>query len=216
MSRTARRYVIAASALLAAALVAGCGSMVGATETTSPAPPATPTGAGGTLVPTGTATPSTPALEPDQGNVGGVYPELAVEPADGYLVSVTDPAAKAWRIDVRAAGADPLNRLELLVEVGDIAPGAEARIYVDGRLADVIDMTGMIGLETASAGGCHPTLAVCVGSESIAIDPGSGRVSALIQVLDGRRIEIQGATADWPEEPFVLGPWRTTEPFASF
>jgi hypothetical protein len=143
------------------------------------------------------------------------YPELAVELKDGYLVSVTDPRAKAWRIEVRGAGLKGADRIELVVEVGDVAPGAEVRFYVRGGLVDVITLDGLIGLETAAAGGCHPTLELCVSSGTITIDPDAGRLTAAFEALSPAPVAIQGATADWPGEPFILGPWRTTEPFSN-
>jgi hypothetical protein len=154
-------------------------------------------------------------MAPVQGNVDRTFPELSVEVSNGYLVTLTDPAAKAWRVDVQGTGPRAGDRLELFVEVGDVAPGAEARIYEDGSLVDVIDMTGMIGVPTAAAGGCHPTLGVCVGSGTITLDPGTGRLSVLVETLADGSVQITGATADWPDEPFIVGPWRMTEPFTA-
>lgn len=160
------------------------------------------------------ASPS-PIESPDQGNVGGGYPELAVEERDGYIVTVTDPEARAWRFDVRGLGLLGEDRLEVIVEVGDITPGAEGRIHIRGALVDVIDMNGMVGDSTVAAGGCHPTLHLCVGSDGLGIDPETGAATLVITRIEPGSVAIQGATADWPGEPFVLGPWRTTEPYGS-
>jgi hypothetical protein len=201
---TARRPLIGLAAI--ALIVAACGSQVPSTATPGPIEPT------GTPV---TPAPATPSDRPDQGNVGSRYPELSVEVADGYVISITDPEAKAWRFDIRGNGILAEDRLEVLVEVGDIAPGAEARIYTRGALVDIFDMNGMIGDETVSAGGCHPTLKVCFGSDGLAIDPDTGRVTLRLEQFEPGSVAIQGATAGWPNEPFVLGPWRTTEPFST-
>jgi len=212
----ARRPVSSLSILLAGILLAAC-SAAGTGPSNPPASTALPSA---TPVPTlapSTVAPSvpvpSPSAAPGLGNVDRTFPELAVEVADDYLVTLTDPAARAWRVDVRGTGPRAGDRLELFVEVGDVAPGAEARIYEDGRLVDVIDMSGMIGVPTAAAGGCHPTLGVCVGTGAITLDPGTGRLTVLVETLVDESVEVTGATADWPAEPFILGPWRMTESF---
>jgi hypothetical protein len=207
VTRSARRPVLATFGLVIAGVLAACSSAAPATPAASPS--AVPDR---TLVPTG---PSTAPATPGQGNVDGQNPELTVELSDGYLVAVTDPEAKAWRIEVRGRGLAANDRLDLIVEVGDTAPGAEARMYVRGGLVDVLPLGSLIDNETAAAGGCHPTLDVCFSSGTISVDPVGGTVTALLEALDGGGVEIRGSSAGWPEEPFVLGPWRTSEPFVA-
>ncbi len=211
MTASARRLSLALPIIVLA--VAACGSAA------TPTLPAT-----GSVDPTAPATPSQPAtpvttpspsVEPGQGNVDEQYPELTVELGDGYVISVTDPAAKAWKFDVRGTGILAQDQLEIVVETGDIQPFAEARIHVGGQLVDVLEMDGMIGEETVSAGGCHPTLQVCFGSDSISVDYETGRATLVLERIEPGAFAVQGATADWPGEPFILGPWRTTEPFTT-
>ncbi len=149
------------------------------------------------------------------GDVEPSFPELSIEIEDGYLVSVTDPAAKAWRIAVAGTATRSNHRVEVIVEVGDTAPGATVRFELDGQLLDVLELGSMIGANTAASGGCHPTLGVCVSSADIDIDGESGTLTVRFEMLGDGPISIEGATAGWPEEPFILGPWDTTEPFVS-
>ncbi len=149
------------------------------------------------------------------GDVEASIPELSVEIEDGYVVSVMDPAAKAWRVAVAGTGTRAGHRLEVIAEVGDIAPGAEVRFELDGQLLDVLELGSMIGDATSASGGCHPTLDVCVSSADIDIDGESGTLTVRFDMLGDGPISIEGATAGWPEEPFVRGPWDTTEPFVS-
>ncbi len=155
-----------------------------------------------------------PTRTPAVGNVDSVFPELAVEQTEeAYVVSVTDPAAKAWEIAVAGTGPAATDRLELVVEVGDTAPGASVRVIVGGLLVDTLEFGSMIGVATAAAGGCHPTLEICLSSGDISIDPESGTLSVRLEDLGGRGVAIRGATAEWPGEPFILGPWRETAIF---
>jgi hypothetical protein len=209
-----RLTVLASIALGVGLVLAACGSA--ATPTGTPVAPSTAGPSGSPILPPPVEPTDSPVpSEPGQGNVDSNYPELAVELKDGYLVSVTDPRAKAWRIEVRGAGLKGADRIELVVEVGDVAPGAEVRFYVRGGLVDILTLDTLIGLETAAAGGCHPTLELCVSSGTIRIDPVAGRLTAAFETLSPAPVAIQGATADWPGEPFILGPWRTTEPFSN-
>lgn len=210
MNRSPRLPVLLAAASALALVLAACGSAVAPSPTPRPAP-ASP----GTSAPSPSQPVSPAPTDPGQGNVDTHYPELAVELRDGYRVSVTDPAAKAWRIEVRGIGLEAADRIELIVEVGDTAPGAEARFYVRGALVDVLSLGGMIGRGTVAAGGCHPTLELCLGTDTMSVDPVTGTLTASFEALSPVRAEIQGATADWPGEPFILGPWRTTEPFSA-
>jgi hypothetical protein len=161
----------------------------------------------------GTTLPPT-VSEPGTGNTDGRFPELSVSPAEpGYLVELVDPEAKAWKLLIAGTGELSADRLELLVEVGDVAPGVEVRTIVQGKVADSTDLTGLVGDPTAAAGGCHPTLQLCYGSGGMTIDPGEGRLSWVLERIEPGRFQVGGATASWPGEPFILGPWRTTKIF---
>jgi len=207
VTRLPRRLILTMPALLI--VLTACGT----TAPTEPnVPPSRPSES-----PVATPVDSdAPSATPDQGNVDPEYPELAVEVGDGYVISITDPAAKAWRWEVRGPGVLAEDRLEIVVEVGDITPGAEARIYKRGSLVDVFDMNGMVGDDTVAAGGCHPTLQVCFGSDGLTIDPQTGRASLVLERVEPVQFAVQGATAGWPGEPFILGPWRTTEPYSTY
>ena len=198
MNPFARHSRVTVAALVACLVLAACTASPAATEPSSrAAPPATPG----------------PTAPPVEGNVDRTFPELSVEMSAGYLVSVTDPGARAWRVELRGTGDASHDWLEVFVEVGDVAPGAEARLYAGGHLVDTVEIGALVGADTAAAGGCHPTLDLCVSSGTIAIDPLAGRVTVLVQALSDEGVEIRGATADWPGEPFILGPWRVTESF---
>jgi hypothetical protein len=202
-----RRPVLALAAL--AVLLAACSSSAPTATPGQPSPE--PVSTPGT---TPIATPS-PTTEPDHGNVDNGYPELSVQLGDAYVISITDPNARAWRFDVRGLGILAEDRLEVIVEVSDIEPAAEARIYTRGALVDRFNMNGMVGNETVAAGGCHPTLQVCFGSDGLTLDPETGRATLILERIEPGNFAVQGATADWPGEPFILGPWRTTEPFTT-
>lgn len=212
MNRIPRRLGTTAL-LLVGLVVAACSSTAAMSGATADPVTPRPTGA----VPGTTAEPTDasprPTL-PGRGNVDQTYPELGVELLDGvYRVSVSDPAAKAWRIQVIGTGSMSGDGIELIVEVGDVAPGAGAWFLVGGQYVDVLEFGSLVGMDTAAAGGCHPTLEVCVGSDDIAVDPATGTLTVDFEALGEDAIAIQGASADWPDEPFVLGDWRTTEPF---
>lgn len=212
MNRTSRRLGPAALLLLGLVLTACTSTAVASDPTREPAT-ARPTGAaaGATAEP---PSPSPQPTLPGVGNVDSAYPELGVEPLDGaYRVSVTDPAAKAWRIHLIGTGPTAGDAIELIVEVGDVAPGAAAWFLVGGQYVDVLEFGSLVGMDTAAAGGCHQTLEICVGSDDIAVDPVTGTLTVDFEVIGDDAVAIQGATADWPGEPFVLGDWRTTAPF---
>jgi len=199
-----------------ALVVAACGSAGVAIPISStgsgPAVPDPTTAAAATDGPATTLLPTT--SPPRLGNTDGRFPELSVSPADpGYIVELLDPEAKAWKILVVGSGDLATDRLELLVEVGDTAPGIEVRTIVDGKVVDATDLTGLVGDETAAAGGCHPTLQICYGSGGMTIDPAKGLLEWVLERIEPGRFQIGGATASWPGEPFILGPWRTTEVF---
>ena len=213
MNRTWPRLGTAALLLLGLVLGA-CTATPGASDdpTRAPGTPR-PTGAvaGATAEPPATTPrPTMPGL----GNVDGTYPELSVELLEGaYRVALTDPAAKAWRIQLMGNGPAAGDGIELIVEVGDVAPGAGAWFLVGGQYVDTLEFGALLGMDTAAAGGCHPTLEICVGSNDISVDPVTGTLTVTFESLGDDAVTIQGATADWPAEPFVLGDWRTTAPF---
>jgi hypothetical protein len=208
--------------LAAVVLVAGaCAATPSGGSGADPSPPiATPSPSTPTP-PVGTPTtpPGTPTLpptgsQPPTGNTDTRFPELAVSSGGpGWMVELTDPTAKAWRLVV--AGADPADRLELLVETGDVWPGVMITSIVDDAVVEEHDLTQMVGDATAAAGGCHPVLEVCYSSDGILVDLEGGRVGLVVEHIDSGAFTFSGASAGWPAEPFVLGPWRTTAPFTT-
>ena len=165
------------------------------------------------LIPAPVATAS-----PDAGNVDGGRsgPELTVEMVDAQTIRVTleDPAAKAWRLVVAGVGERAGDRWEILVETGDVGPAITATEVRDGRVVDVMDLSGFAD-GTAAAGGCHGTLSVCLASDGFRLPhDGDGRFSVQMVLPEpGTPITLTGGTATWPGEPFVLSPWTDTEPF---
>jgi hypothetical protein len=191
---------------------AGAAVPTGSASAESPVPtPRVSAPAASPEAPTPGATLPATGAKPGVGNTDGRYPELGVTPADpGYVVELVDPTAKAWKLLVAGTGDLSADRLELLVEVGDIEPGVEVRTIIDGKVADSTDLTGLVGDPTAAAGGCHPTLQLCYGSGGMTIDPVDGRLSWVLERIEPGHFQVGGATAGWPGEPFILGPWRTT------
>ena len=212
--------VLAAS--LALIVVAACGAL--AAVQSAPPSSALPTRAASiapapTPVPVPVPIPAPVATaSPDAGNVDGSRsgPELTVEMVDTQTIRATidDPAAKAWRMVVAGVGERAGDRWEILVEVGDVAPAISATEVRDGRVVDVMDLSGFAD-GTAAAGGCHGTLPVCLASDGFRLpQDGDGRFSVqLVLPEPGTPLTLTGATATWPGEPFVLGPWTATEPF---
>jgi hypothetical protein len=200
-----RLLILLAVALLAAACAAQ-------RPATVPSPSRGPSQPPSTGMPA-TPSPTRPAATlPPTGNTGERFPELAVSSGGpGYVVELTDPTAKAWRIVV--TGRTPGDRLELLVEVGDIVPGVIVTTVVGGQAVDEHDLTGIVSTPTSAAGGCHPVLQACYSSGGIDIDLDAGRIGLVIEQIEATGLSITGATAGWPDQPFVLGPWRTSETF---
>jgi hypothetical protein len=164
--------------------------------------------------------PASPAVQtprPDEGNVDKVrYPELTVEPrgSDSIQVTLEDPHAKAWRLVVAGTLALADDRLELLVETGDVSPSISATEVQVGRTVDVMDLSGYAD-GTATAGGCHRTLPVCIDSGGFRLpSQGDGILRVRLTITDpAASLTVTGGTATWPGEPFILGPWTDTEPF---
>ena len=217
MSRSARRHafriplVVAATALTAAVLLGACAGGPVAPGAIDPRPPdpgpvATPDQPYGPY-------PTLPVTggQPPVGNTDREFPELSVSLENGFLIDLVDPDARAWWIVVSGTGANADDRIEIVAEVGDIWPGAAVRVYVGGELFDTTDMNGLIGNQTAVAGGCHPTLDLCFSSAGVDIRPDAGRVSAALQGSATGSLEIRGATAGLDGEPYILGPWRGTD-----
>jgi hypothetical protein len=169
-----------------------------------------------------------PAIDPDPqpvatasadaGNVrsDGAGPELTIELVDEDTIGATisDPAAKAWRLVVAGIGERAGDRWEVLVETGDTGPDILATEIRDGRIVDEMDLSGFAD-GTAAAGGCHGTLPVCLASDGFRLpQDGDGTFSVrLVLPEPGTPLTITGGTATWPGEPFILGPWTDTEPF---
>ncbi len=164
------------------------------------------------------ATPPAASEVPDAGNVDGPQsgPVLSIEPVEAMSVRATieDPDARAWRLVVAGTGVRAADRLEIVVETGDVAPLITATEIHDGRIEGVMDLTGF-GDPTASAGGCHATVHVCIDSDAFRLPTdGDGRLTVTLTRMDDTApLTIVGATASWPGEPFILGPWNDTEAF---
>lgn len=206
--------VLAASlALLVAAACAGTSTGVAPSPapTASPTPRVTPTPIPATPEPV-----ATPAETPHAGDVEGGYPELTIEFVGEDLVEATlvDPNAKAWRLVVAGVGEGAGDRLEVIVEAGDVEPVITVRELRAGRVVDTMDLSGFDD-GTAAAGGCHRSLPVCFGSDGILL-PGNGEGALAIRLAlpdPQTALTIIGSTAGWPGEPFILGPWTDTEAF---
>jgi hypothetical protein len=200
--------------LLAAAACTG-GAPVATPATSAPPPFETPTSR---PTPTPVPMPSATA-SPNAGDVdgGGGGPQLTIEVLDddSLLAMIEDPAAKGWRLVIAGVGARSDDRFEIVVETGDIGPLIQAIEVRGGEVVDVMDLTGLADSGTAAAGGCHRTLPVCVDSDGFRLpDGGDGTFGVELTLPDaGTPMLITGATATWPAEPFVLGPWTETEAF---
>ncbi len=202
--------VVAVSIALLA--VSGCASTAPIAASPASSPEPTPiTRPSAPSVPVATAS-------PDSGNVDGRrYPELTVEAlgSDAVQVTIADPAARAWRLVIAGTGDIAGDRLDLVVETGDTEPSIIAAEVRGGIIVDEMDLSGYAD-GTAAAGGCHRTLAVCVDSDGFRLPADDdGTFSVRLTVVDpGAPLTITGGTATWPAEPFILGPWTDTEPFA--
>jgi hypothetical protein len=173
----------------------------------SPTPVATPTAEP-------TPTPSVNAGDVESQGRGA---ELTVEFPRPDLLDVTleDSEAKAWRVIVTGTGDRATDRMEVVVEAGDVGPVITATEVQQGDVVGSIDLSNYVG-DTMVAGGCHHTLNVCIDSSSFQFsDDGTGRLRIRLQMPDaaGGRLLVTGGTAGWPGEPFVLGPWTDTESF---
>lgn len=162
--------------------------------------------------------PAATTASPGTGNVDErpIGPQLSVEPLDDETVqaSIEDPAAKAWRLVIVGTGRRATDRLEIVVETSDVEPLITAAEIRDGEIVDVMDLSGFAD-GTGAAGGCHRTLPVCIGSDGFRVPAdGDGVFSVRLTLTDpATPLTITGATATWPAEPFVLGPWTDTDSF---
>ena len=209
------RFTVALAASLALVVVAACSG------TASTPVPATPVAHG--PVPTPVAVPSQPAAPAPTSTpiIGGVDgdaggPELTIETLDTDTIVATlkDPEAKAWRLVVSGTGELGGERWEIVVETGDIGPVITATEIRGGEIADVLDLTGFYD-GTAAAGGCHSSLPVCLGSDGFRVPEGDGLFSVRLDLPEAQvPLVIRGGAATWDGEPFVLGDWHDTEPFA--
>ena len=206
------------AALVLGAALAACGSApVAPTPSVSarpvthaplPTPIITPDA---TIAPT---PPSTPITGDVDGATGG--PELTIETIDDdtILATLDDPEAKAWRLVVAGTGDRGGERWEIVVETGDIGPVITATEYHDAVAGEILDLTGFWD-GTATAGGCHSVLPVCIDAEGFDVPEGDGRFAARLELPEATvSLTITGGTAAWDGEPFILGPWQDTEVFA--
>lgn len=215
-----RSAPVVTSVALIGLLAAACGIP----PTPSPVPSLAPEPSVGVPSPTPIARPSlVPSPEPSPGEtpiVGGVDgsqdgPQLSIVTVDDdtIVATISDPAAKAWRITVTGTGALGGDRWDIVVETGDVSPVISAKQVQGGRVTDVMDLTGFLD-PTAAAGGCHATLPVCLDSTGFNIPEGKHRFSVRLELPEGQvPLVIRGGSAAWDGEPFILGPWHETEAF---
>lgn len=203
---------------VAVLVVAACAASAGLSVPSARAPstPASTPASRPTPGPTGPA-PSSENPSPDSGGVDqDGRPLLSIElvKPDTIQATLEDPKAKAWRLVVQGVGDLAGDRLEIVVETGDVGPSIEATEIRAGKVVDVMDLSGFSD-GTAAAGGCHGTLPVCIDSDGFRLPTdGDGTFSVRLTLLGhDTPLRVTGATATWPGEPFVLGPWTETEAF---
>jgi hypothetical protein len=168
-------------------------------------------------MPSPTIAPKPAPTAPDTGNVGGpVTPALSIEPVGTSAIRVTlaDPAAKAWRLTVAGTGAHAADRWSLTVETGDVAPVITTVDTVNGVDGQPQEQPG---LEMGDANGrvCALNLPVCLRAASVVLpQDGNGTLVLELTRTDATvALDVTGGTATWTTDPFVLGPWTTTEAF---
>lgn len=212
-----RSVPVLAAAAFVGVLVAACGGSAAA-----PSPSASPRPVAQAPLPTPVISPvvtprPTPATTPIVGDVHGATggPELTIEAIDDDTIIATldDAGAKAWRLVVGGSGPYAGERWEIIVETGDIGPVIYATEFHDGVEGEVLDLTGFWD-GTATAGGCHSVLPVCIDADGFDVPEGDGRFAAKLELPDPTApLTITGGTARWDGEPFILGPWQDTEVF---
>jgi hypothetical protein len=206
---------------LVAFTLAACSSTGGGSPSFAAVP--TPAAANhvATLGPTAVAAVPTarplPTATPDSGNVDApVAPELSVEPQTANTIGVTlvDKNAKAWQIVVHGTGDRASNSWVLSIETGDVAPVITTTETKKGVEAQPEEQPSLeMGVTTGKV--CSTSLPMCVRLASVRL-PRSGNgtlVLALTRTDPAAAMSVAGATARWPTDPFVLGPWTTTEAF---
>ena len=205
-------------AVLALALAACAGSVTfvapsepsSAPTTTHLAPVATP-------LPAVTPSPRAATASPNTGNVDAPgAPDFSVEPVGSQTIRVTlvDADAKAWQLVVTGAGSRAADSWTLTVETGDVGPGITTNETKAGAGGDPVEQTAL-ELGDASGRVCAATIPVCVIATSVVLpDGGNGTlVLDLVRTDTALPLAVSAATAGWPSDPFVLGPWTTTEAF---
>lgn len=215
-SRSANVANVVLAAAVAFAL-AGC-SAAGHAPAASALPPTSEPAA--TLTPVAaptTALPTASAPIGDTGNVGAAGgPIISVEPLRTLAIRVTlaDLDAKAWRVTVAGTGAAAQDRWTLTVETGDVAPAVtttETLGGVDGEARE------QVGLESGARTGriCSVSVPVCLQAATVVL-PSDGNGTLVLELTrtdTATSLRVTGATATWPAEPFIVGPWTTTEAF---
>ena len=186
-------------------LVAGCSA---AGQATHPSPSLAPSTPPATIEPAPSAT-TPPATSPS----ATANPDLAVERAGRGAIraTVTDAAAKSWRLVVAGTGSHAGDRWTIEVDTGDMGPVVAASETINGHEGEAVE------LATLEAGGtsgriCATRLPVCLDAGTFRLPQGDGRVAATLVATDAAaHLTIAGEHATWPSEPFVLGPWTTTD-----
>ena len=195
-----------------ALLVATMGLIAAACGAATPAATPSAIPSPGSVDPQPTAQPA--------GDVDGAQegrPELAIARigSDTLEVTVSDARAKAWRIAI--AGTADTDRLELVVEIGDIVPGIRVDEIVGGEVIASDDLTRFPDEPSVAAGGCHSTIGVCFTSDGITVDEATGTLSATFRFRDpSHPFAITGSTATWPAEPFILSDWNESQTYRSW
>jgi hypothetical protein len=189
-------------------------SAVAPIVTPTVAPAATPA-----VAPSAPTAPARPAAtaSADAGNVNAPgTSDLSIEPAGaaGIRVTLGNADAKAWRVSVAGTGNRAADAWTLDVETGDVGPVITTTETAAGVAGEPIEQPG---LEMGDASGriCSATLPVCVVAKSVVL-PAGGNGTLVLELVrtDGSvPLAVSAATARWTSDPFVLGPWTTTEAF---
>jgi hypothetical protein len=193
------------------------GPMATAATAAPVSPSPTPVASEPALTPVPAPASPSATVSPDAGNVDDLPlgPVLSIESisAKSIRVDLDDLDAKAWRIVVAGTGALAEDRLELTVETGDVAPTISLVEIQAGKVVDRADLSAY-GDPTATAGRCHASLGVCVDADAIVVPVnGDGHLGIELTRIADVSVTVTGETAGWPGEPFILGPWTSTEAF---
>ncbi len=165
-----------------------------------------------------TAVPAPATLRPDSGDVAAdpSGPQLSVEPVASQTIRVTlvDPAAKAWRLAVEGTVDHAGDGWVLQVETGDTGPVITTTETAAGVERQPIEQPA---LESGGSRGrvCSTVLPVCLRAATVRLpaDGDGTLVAELVRTDAAHPLRVAGSTATWPTDPFVLGPWTTTEAF---